>query len=887
MFINSFSQIPLVYNIESTDTGYASPPLPTLANSPSIPLLPDPFKFANGTFSNKISNWEHHRSDFKALFENYEIGNKPTVDTSQVKATYSGGTLTVIVTVNGQTLTLTCAVSVPSGATAPYPVCIGMDNPYGSLNSTDFTSRGIVGITFSESQVTSYNSPSNTDPFFKLYPTQNLDNTGQYAAWAWGVSRVIDGLYKVKSSLNIDLNHIVVTGCSYAGKLALYAGAFDERIALTIAQESGGGGATSWRYSDLQSTGTVEGINQTNSAWFKNSLFDFGNPNVSKLPNDDHELMALCAPRALYCTGNADYVWLSNMSGYVCSMAAKHIYDSLGISDRFGFNIDAGHTHCAFPSDQESDITYFLNKFMNVNGDTVKSKIITTHIAAYDTIDYARWYSEWGPVALTGVSVNPDSIFIGSGDSVRLTAIYSPSYATNKEITWSSSDTAIVTIDSIGLLKAKANGKATITVTSDEGNFTGKSAITVANVAVTGVSVNITSDTLFIGAVSQLKATLTPLHPNNKTVTWSTSNAAVATVSSNGLVTGISTGAATITVTTIDGSFKATTAVTVIPSSSVNINVGGPATGSFIADKYFTGGSPYTNTSTITETQITVNAPPVAIFSTERYGSLSYTIPGRPIAVTQMVTLYFAETYVTAAGARLFDVIINNKKVLSSFDIWASAGGSNKGIARTFYLKADSLGQLVINVVTINQSPKFNGISVADSGSITAAYAGADQKLTDSENSGSVSVNLDGSGSIGSISSYVWKEGTTQIATGVNPTVSLPVGIHTITLVITDKNGNTATDDVIITVVTGASSIGDINNKSMSVYPNPVSKTLNIALSSVHSAVSLYDISGQQLLNMNTEDLNITIDMTKYRYGVYLLRISNSGQSRVEKIIKQ
>ncbi len=359
VFINSFAQPALVFNVEDTDTGYTVPPLPTLANCPSIPLLPDPFTFANGKFSTALTDWGHHRSDFKALIENYEIGTKPAVDTSQVTAKYSGGTLTVNVTVNGQTLTLTCAVSIPSGATAPYPVCIGMDGPYGSLNSSDFTSRGIVGVTFSESQVSSYSNPSNSDPFFKLYPTQNVDNTGQYAEWAWGVSRIIDGLYKVQSSLNVDLNHICVTGCSYAGKMALYSGAFDERIALTIAQESGGGGATSWRYSDIQPAGTVEGIDQTNTAWFKNSLFDFGDPNVSKLPDDHHELMAMCAPRALYCTGNNSQIWLSNLSCYVCGMATHHIYDSLGIGDRFGFNVDDNHAHCAFPSTRRQILLTF------------------------------------------------------------------------------------------------------------------------------------------------------------------------------------------------------------------------------------------------------------------------------------------------------------------------------------------------------------------------------------------------------------------------------------------------------------------------------------------------------------------------------------------------
>ena len=94
--------------------------------------------------------------------------------------------------------------------------------------------------------VTSCNSrKKQTDPFYFLYgPDATIANTGQYAAWAWGVSRIIDGLTLVQKDLPVDLKHICVTGCSYAGKMALFSGAFDERVAVTVAQESGGGGAT-------------------------------------------------------------------------------------------------------------------------------------------------------------------------------------------------------------------------------------------------------------------------------------------------------------------------------------------------------------------------------------------------------------------------------------------------------------------------------------------------------------------------------------------------------------------------------------------------------------------------------------------------------------------
>jgi len=398
--------LPFVYAIENTGTNYPPPPLPTLANSTSIGPLPDPFAWAavplGQTRSTNFADWEHRRNEIAAQIENYEIGPKPAVDiASQVTASYSGGTtpgssgtLTVHVTVGTNTLTLTSPVSIPAAATAPYPVCIGMDSSYGSLTFSDFTSRGIVGIAYSESQVSPYNSPSNTDPYHTLYgPGLNISNTGQYSAWAWGVSRVIDGLTLVTNTLPIDLKHICVTGCSYAGKLALFAGAFDERVALTIAQESGGGGDTSWRYSHTD-TSTVELIDNTDYNWFEDSMLQFSANNVSYLPEDHHELMAMCAPRALYCTANTDFTWLSNPSAYVCGQACARVYQTFGIGDRFGFNVDGGHGHCSFPSDQESELQYFLNKFML--GQTNLSQTIRTYPGSYTSISLSRWYSWWG-----------------------------------------------------------------------------------------------------------------------------------------------------------------------------------------------------------------------------------------------------------------------------------------------------------------------------------------------------------------------------------------------------------------------------------------------------------------------------------------------------------
>jgi hypothetical protein len=484
---SSIAVPPLVYSVENTGTNYPAPPLPTLGNLPLIQPLPDPFAWAadplnsGGTRSTNFVDWEHHRNEIAAQIENYEIGPKPAVNPTNVTASYSGGTapgtsgtLTVHVTVNGHTLTLTCAVSIPAAATTPYPVCIGMDSPYGSLDASDFTTRGIAGVTFSESQVSPYGNPSNTDPYHTLYPAYTVDNTGQYSAWAWGVSRVIDGLTLVTNTLPIDLNHIAVTGCSYAGKLALFAGAFDERVALTIAQESGGGGDTSWRYSHTQPNGTVEDIDNTDYNWFANQMQQFAGNNVSYLPEDHHELMAMCAPRALYCTANTDYTWLSNPSAYVCGQACAQIYQTLGIADRFGFNVDGGHSHCAFPSDQESDLQYLLNKFML--GQTNLTQTIRTfpNTGDFTSINYPRWYAWWGtPYAVfpnTSIYVSlPAAVTKGAGTLAGQGSVsVAGTVASNLVVNLTSSNTNLVTTPvSVTIPAGQTNAVFDVTILDD------------------------------------------------------------------------------------------------------------------------------------------------------------------------------------------------------------------------------------------------------------------------------------------------------------------------------------------------------------------------------------------------------------------------------------
>jgi endo-1,4-beta-xylanase len=154
------------------------------------------------------------------------------------------------------------------------------------------------------------------------------------------------------------------------------------------------------------------------------------------------------------------------------------------------------------------------------------------------------------------------------------------------------------------------------------------------------------------------------------------------------------------------------------PPGDVSINAGGSASGSFVADAYFSGGSTYSTTNAINTSLISGTVPPQSVFQTERYGEFTYTLTGRTAGSAQTVTLYFAESYWTAAGQRTFNVAINGQNVLTAFDIFAAAGGANRAVARTFSTTASSSGQVVIAFTRAGgpDNPKVSGISVVAGG---------------------------------------------------------------------------------------------------------------------------------------------------------------------------
>lgn len=193
--------------------------------------------------------------------------------------------------------------------------------------------------------------------------------------------------------------------------------------------------------------------------------------------------------------------------------------------------------------------------------------VVTTSDGRYS--DFCTVTVSQNQVAVQGVSLNKTSATIDVGGTLQLSASITPSDATNQNLIWSTSDSNIASVSSAGLVSGVAAGNATITVTTEDGNFQATCVVTVTttSVAVQGVTLNQTAKTIEVGGTYQLAATIAPANATNQNVTWKSSDPTIAMVSSSGLVTGITAGDAKVTVTTEDGNFQATCVVTVTATS--------------------------------------------------------------------------------------------------------------------------------------------------------------------------------------------------------------------------------------------------------------------------------------------------------------------------------
>lgn len=332
-------------------------PLPS-SLSYSNTRLPDPFTFLNGTKVTDRAGWNCRREELRQLIIREELGVK--LGKPSLTASYSGGTLRIVNTVNGKTLAMSVSIRLPTSGTGPFPAIIA----FGS-NSISVPNNVAV-ITYNNDQVASTTAPGyGVGEFYNLYGTGS--NVGALVAWGWGVSRIIDTL-EITPAANIDPKRIGVTGCSRNGKEALIAGALDDRVALTIPQESGCGGSGCYRIAqsmrDAGENVEVAANLISGTGWLSPNMAKYSGNNINQLAEDHHVLNGIIAPRGLLINDNSGIDWLGGKSSWGCSLAGRLIYQALGVRTNFGTSQFAHGDHCVFKSQQQPEPTAFINNFL-------------------------------------------------------------------------------------------------------------------------------------------------------------------------------------------------------------------------------------------------------------------------------------------------------------------------------------------------------------------------------------------------------------------------------------------------------------------------------------------------------------------------------------------
>ena len=143
----------------------------------------------------------------------------------------------------------------------------------------------------------------------------------------------------------------------------------------------------------------------------------------------------------------------------------------------------------------------------------------------------------------------------------------------NYNISFEPADARIAAVNANGVVTGVSAGETTITVTTEDGGFTGACAINVYNQAVTGVTIEPSEAELTVGSSTKLTATVLPENASNKNVVYSVDDESILSVDQDGNVTGLSAGTATVTVTTEDGGFSASAEITVIPVRVTGVSI--------------------------------------------------------------------------------------------------------------------------------------------------------------------------------------------------------------------------------------------------------------------------------------------------------------------------
>lgn len=440
------------------------------------------------------------------------------------------------------------------------------------------------------------------------------------------------------------------------------------------------------------------------------------------------------------------------------------------------------------------------------------------------------------PVAT--VTVTPATPTIQVGQTSQLTAVTADaagSPLTGRAVTWTTSNAAVVTVSTTGLVTAVATGTATITATSE--GRSGTATVTVIPIPVASVTVTPATASVEIGRTSQLSASTTdaagqPL--TGRTIAWTTSNAAVATVTGTGLVTGVAVGTATITATSEGKTGTAAITVTVVPVASVAVT---PATASVVvgqtttlsatpqdaAGNALTGRTVTWSTSasaiaTVSSSGVVtgVAAGTVTITATSEGKSGTVTVTVTPVPVAS-VSVAPATVSVPAGQSTQFTATAKdaNDNVLTGRSItWTTSSAAVATVSTTGLVTGVAPGTATITATSEGKS----GAATVTVTATVAATVAIKPSTASVVAGGTVALEASVSDAAGNVltgRTVTWSSSSTGIATVSSSGVVTGVAVGTATITATsDGKSGTAT----ITVLASAPATVSIKPTSANVY---------------------------------------------------------------------
>jgi hypothetical protein len=375
-------------------------PVPALPDTGSLPTnarLPDPFKRIDGSRITARSDWRCRREEIKRLAEKFVYGEKPGKPQT-VTGTVSRTGITVNASNNGRSAGFSATVDLPSG-TGPFPAVVVLGG-FGA-DTASIKAAGAAVINYDPYAVGKEGTPRNNKQgaFYSIYGAQST--TGLLAAWAWGVSRIIDVIAQSGGGI-LRADAMGVTGCSRFGKGAFVVGAFDQRIALTMPIESGSAGVPIFRGipgEGAQSLSSAYG----EQPWLGDAFGSFTSA-PTRLPVDTHETVAMVAPRGLFIMDNPHIVNLGPKSASVAALGGAEVYKALGAGDNITYwsDIQDG-THCANRPEWRTPLQQNIRKFLLGTGNDPGTFRVSSKAGG----NLAEW-RDWTTPSLTdGGSTTP------------------------------------------------------------------------------------------------------------------------------------------------------------------------------------------------------------------------------------------------------------------------------------------------------------------------------------------------------------------------------------------------------------------------------------------------------------------------------------------------